>query len=76
MLFARRAAGINIPPNKYEDIVNYADLRGVMQAMAYELQEEDPWLILGIPKFEGPLPSKDLIERRVRDGILMASMVK
>ena len=35
-----------------------------MKGLAFEVEEDDAWMILGIPKFEGPTPSQEMIESR------------
>ena len=45
-----------------------------MKILAFNLEADDPWEILGLPKFEGPVPTRAMAENRVRDGRLLLAM--
>ena len=76
IIAARKRAGIEAVPKRYEELQSFADLAIFYQALAFDLEAIDPWMVLGVPKREGPSPTKDLIEHRARDATLLASMAK
>ena len=73
---ARQAAGVNIVLNTYAATTSFDALLETFKGLAFELDSPDSWRVLGIPKYEGPIPTKDMVEVRVRDGKLVASLAK
>ena len=61
----------SIQPTKI--LSDWVSLRDGLQALAYEPGAACPWNRLGVGKNEGPSPSLDQIERRVRFAVLLAS---
>ena len=76
MIAARLRTGVDRQIKQYRDINTFEDLKALLDGLAFDIKSDDPWKVLGIPKFEGPTPSKDLVENRVRDGVLLASISK
>ena len=76
MIAAKNAAGASGTIKSYQDIKSFNDLAELYSSLPYELEELDLWRVLGFHKFEGPLPSRDLIDHRVRDGTLLASLAR
>ena len=68
IISARHSTGVQMPIKPYSSTRSFADLGATLRGLAFEVGETDPWRILGIPKFEGPIPTKDLVEARVREG--------
>ena len=58
MLSARQASGVKLAPNPYSSTNSYGELMATMKGLALEIEDEDPWIILGVPKFEGPPPEQ------------------
>ena len=75
-LAARQAAGVSLAVNTYSDTTSFESLLETFRGLAFEVDAEDPWRILGIPKYEGPIPTKDMVDARVRDGKLVATLAK
>ena len=73
---ARQAAGVNMVINTYSATTSFDALLATFRGLAFELDSADSWRVLGIPKYEGPIPTKDMVEVRVRDGKLVASLAK
>ena len=74
MIAARLRTGVDRQIKQHRDINTFEDLKALLHGLAFDIKSDDPWKVLGIPKFEGPTPSKDLVENRVRDGVLLASI--
>ena len=60
IIAARKQAGIDAVPKRYEGLQSFADLAIFCQALAFGLGATDPWMVLGAPKREGPSLTKGL----------------
>ena len=58
----------------YSEIKSFNDHEKTMKHLAYDILADDPWRVLGLPKFGGPHPNRDMVEGRVREGILLAGV--
>ena len=76
VLAAKQATGANLICGTHTNIHTFEDLVNTFKALAFDLRAKDPWEILGIPKYEGPIPSKDMVDSRVRDGKLLSTLAK
>lgn len=76
MIAARLGKGVDMQIKKYSGANTFGDLKALLNGLVFDIMSDDPWKVLGIPKFEGPTPSRYVVENRVRDDVLFASMAK
>lgn len=53
---------------------NWASLQMILGKLAYATGDTDPWRQLGLARFEGPLPSEQLIAARLRTAAMLCDM--
>ena len=55
-------------------MTNWEAVKSTLALLAFSPDASDHWQVLGIPRSEGPLPSLDMIEKRVQLGYTFASV--
>ena len=76
MITARAQMGQTVKCYTLAETTTYERLSQTLLSLAYNIDSDDFWEILGIPKFEGPRPTSDYIERRFQGASLLTSFAK
>ena len=73
---AQIGAGTHKKPFSYQDIVNGETLLTTMESLAFQPKEENPWDFLGVAKFQGRKPTKEIVESRYKHGIKLLGIAR
>ena len=58
----------------FTSLTDWSAAKQVLEFLAYCVDADDPWRLLGIPREEGPLPDQEMIERRTQLGTQFTSL--